>query len=246
MFGRFASRTAEAVCLMRAYEHAHPAGKCVVDDPYAQWFLRPLARAALTFGGAPPNIERYADWATDGLRRFVIARHRYIDDSLVRALRRALGCYSAWGPDADRRAKRLMNQSLEGSHLGAYSQSGSEKVPEFPRFLGGSSPPPRILFPRQFHRPAPNQAAEASVAARKPHRERGYGRHDRLDLQGKLSAHGGQREVSMLPARSIGRNKRRRSVDDPDEMAREVAGLAALDSKALKQKWLAVAARDSR
>ena len=63
---------------------------------------------------------------------------------------------------------------------------------------------------------------------------------DRLDLQGKLSAHGGQREVSMVPARSIGRNKRRRSVDDPEEMAREVAGLSALTTKTLKQRWLSL------
>lgn len=110
MFGRIPSRTAEAVCLMRAYEHAHPAAECVVDDRYAEWFLRPLARAALTLGGAPPNIERYADWATDGLRRFVIARHRYIDDALVRALRGRVAQVVVLGAGYDTRAYRFARQ----------------------------------------------------------------------------------------------------------------------------------------
>ncbi len=87
MLQNLPSTTAEAVCLMRAYEHAKPAASRIVDDPYAHWFLRPLLRAALSVEGAMPDLGTYADWATDGIMRFVAARHRYMDDALCRAVR---------------------------------------------------------------------------------------------------------------------------------------------------------------
>jgi methyltransferase (TIGR00027 family) len=88
MLQNLPSTTAEAVCLIRAYEHAKPASTRVVDDPYAHWFLRPLLRAALSYEGVLPDLGGYADWATDGIVRFVAARHRYMDDALCRASRR--------------------------------------------------------------------------------------------------------------------------------------------------------------
>lgn len=42
--------------------------------------------------------------------------------------RRLHGCYSAWGPDADRRARQLMTQSLKGSHSGAYSHLTAQRA----------------------------------------------------------------------------------------------------------------------
>ncbi len=43
----------------------------------------------------------------------------------------------------------------------------------------------------------------------------------------------------MVQIRSLGRTRRPRSVGNgPGEMAREVAGLATLNAKALKEKWL--------
>lgn len=107
MFQNLPSRTAEAVCLMRAYEHARAKGRRVVDDPYAEWFLRPLARAALAYERAAPNLRRYADWATDGLLQFVLGRHRYMDDALKRALRGGTEQVVLLGAGYDTRAHRL-------------------------------------------------------------------------------------------------------------------------------------------
>ena len=88
MFRNLPSTTAEAVCLIRAYEHAKPAPARIVDDPYAHWVLGPMLRAALSYEGVVPNLGPYAAWATDGIVGFVAARHRYIDDALRRAARR--------------------------------------------------------------------------------------------------------------------------------------------------------------
>ena len=107
MFQNIPSRTAEAVCLMRAFEHGQPKRRRVVDDPYAQWFLRPMARAALLYENAAPQIGRYTDWATDGLLQFVIARHRFMDDALTRALRAGIEQVVLLGAGYDMRAYRL-------------------------------------------------------------------------------------------------------------------------------------------
>jgi methyltransferase (TIGR00027 family) len=107
LFQNIPSRTAEAVCLMRAFDHERPAAVRVVDDPYAQWFLRPLARAALRYEGAAPNLERYAMQATDGLLPFVLGRHRFMDDALRRALRAGVEQVVVLGAGYDMRAYRL-------------------------------------------------------------------------------------------------------------------------------------------
>jgi methyltransferase (TIGR00027 family) len=109
MFQNLPSTTAEAVCLIRAYEHAKPAAARVVDDPYARWFLGPVLRTALSYEGVIPNLGTYADWATDGLMRFVAARHRYIDDALCRAARR-IGQVVLLGAGYDMRAYRFARE----------------------------------------------------------------------------------------------------------------------------------------
>lgn len=106
MFENIPSRTAEAVCLMRAYESARKTRRRVVDDPYAQWFLRPLARAALAYEGAMPDMRRFSDWATDGILQFVLARHRYMDDALVQALHDGVSQVVLLGAGYDMRAYR--------------------------------------------------------------------------------------------------------------------------------------------
>lgn len=101
---------------MRAYDHGHPPAQRVVDDPYAQWFLRPLARAALSYEGAAPNLERYALRAADGLLQFVLGRHRYMDDALRRALRGRVEQVVVLGAGYDMRAYRLA-KALRGRPL---------------------------------------------------------------------------------------------------------------------------------
>jgi methyltransferase (TIGR00027 family) len=110
VFANVPSRTAEAVCLMRAYDHGRPAAARVVDDPYAQWFLRPLARAALRYEGAAPNLERYALRAADGLLQSVLGRHRFMDDALRRALRDGVEQVVVLGAGYDMRAYRLAKE----------------------------------------------------------------------------------------------------------------------------------------
>jgi len=107
MFQNIPSRTAEAVCLMRAHEHARPGRRRVVDDPYAQWFLRPVARAALASESVLPELARLAARSTDGLLQFVLARHRYMDDALLRALRGGVRQVVLLGAGYDMRAYRL-------------------------------------------------------------------------------------------------------------------------------------------
>lgn len=109
MFENLPSTTAEAVCLMRAHEHVRPRHR-VVDDPYAEWFLRPVARAALASEQAVPRLGRYAEWVSDGLLPFVVARHRYIDDALRRALRAGIDQVVLLGAGYDMRAYRLAAQ----------------------------------------------------------------------------------------------------------------------------------------
>ncbi len=107
MFENIPSRTAEAVCLMRAHEHARAGRRRVVDDPYAQWFLRPVARAALASEGVLPQLARYAERTTDGLLQFVLARHRYMDDALRTALHGRVQQVVLLGAGYDMRAYRL-------------------------------------------------------------------------------------------------------------------------------------------
>lgn len=107
LFQNVPSRTAEAVCMMRAYDHARPKRHRVVDDPYAHWFLRPIARAALAYESTALDPGRFAGWPTDGLLPFVLGRHRYMDDALRRALRTGVEEVVLLGAGYDMRAYRL-------------------------------------------------------------------------------------------------------------------------------------------
>lgn len=77
------SQTAEAVCYMRAVEHARPAAVRILDDPYAATFLGPLTRAAVGLG----PLSRSAVFP--GLTTYIVCRHRMIDDALLAALQRS-------------------------------------------------------------------------------------------------------------------------------------------------------------
>lgn len=80
------SRTAEAVCLFRASDQRRPAADRIVDDPYARLFLSPISRAALATVEATGRLGRLAEEHLPGLVTYVLARHRFIDDALARAL----------------------------------------------------------------------------------------------------------------------------------------------------------------
>ena len=81
------SRTAEAVCLFRASDQRRPPDARIVDDPYARYFLSLPFRAALTALEVTGRLGELAEEYSPGLIAYVLARHRFIDDAMVDALR---------------------------------------------------------------------------------------------------------------------------------------------------------------
>lgn len=88
------SRTAEAVCYMRATELARPAEDRVVDDPFAPAFLGALARTQLKTGVIPLPL----------LTTYIVCRHRYMDDRWTAA---DVDQYVVLGAGYDMRARRF-------------------------------------------------------------------------------------------------------------------------------------------
>jgi methyltransferase (TIGR00027 family) len=101
------SRTAEAVCWMRATDQRRRPVDRIVDDPYAKLFLGPMLRAALATWEASGQIGDLAERFAPSLVTFVLCRHRYIDDRLRRALARAVEQVVILGAGYDMRAYRF-------------------------------------------------------------------------------------------------------------------------------------------
>jgi methyltransferase (TIGR00027 family) len=97
------SRTAELVCLARAGEALRPVSRRIVDDPYARFFLRPVAQSMLAGRRAPlPLAGTPAELTT-----FVLCRHRAIDDRLSAALDSGVEQVVVLGAGYDTRAWRF-------------------------------------------------------------------------------------------------------------------------------------------
>lgn len=82
------SKTAEMVCLFRALEQRRPAAQRILDDPFAHLFLGRSFKAALRAAEVAASLVEITDRFLPGIAAFVLARHRFIDDSLVAALAR--------------------------------------------------------------------------------------------------------------------------------------------------------------
>lgn len=83
------SRTAEAVCFMRAAEQSRPAPARVLDDPHSALFLGPAMKAGLLAYEASGAVSRFLvdqGLVLGDLSAYIVCRHRFIDDHLVRAL----------------------------------------------------------------------------------------------------------------------------------------------------------------
>ena len=80
------SQTAEVVCLLRATDQRRRPAQRILDDPYARWFLGPLASATLATWEASGRLGDLAERLSPGVTTFVLVRHRYIDDRLAHAL----------------------------------------------------------------------------------------------------------------------------------------------------------------
>lgn len=80
------SKTAEAVCAARATDQRHKKEDRIVDDPFAKLFLGPMWRAALATLEVSGRLGDLTFELSPGLFTYVLARHRFIDDALARAL----------------------------------------------------------------------------------------------------------------------------------------------------------------
>ena len=105
-----ASRTAEQNALFRALESARPEGERLFDDPLARTFLRPplswVERAAHA-----PAVHRFATSFIDrrwpGVRTSVVARTRFIDDTIATVVHAETRQVVLLGAGFDSRALRL-------------------------------------------------------------------------------------------------------------------------------------------
>lgn len=82
------SKTAEVVCLFRALEQRRPSAQRIVDDPFAHLFLGRSFKAAVRAAEAAGPFSEIPNRFLPGVAAFVLARHRFIDESLVAALAR--------------------------------------------------------------------------------------------------------------------------------------------------------------
>jgi len=101
------SQTAEAVCLMRATEQRRAPEERILDDPYAKLFLGRLSRAALASWDASGRLGEFAARVSPGMAAYVLTRHRFIDDCLLRALAAGVGQLVLLGAGYDSRAYRF-------------------------------------------------------------------------------------------------------------------------------------------
>lgn len=134
------SRTAEAVCLMRALEQARPPADRILDDPYAAWFLSPLARTHLATVGAADSVVGVRPLLLPALTTYVQLRHRFMDDRFLEALD-SVEQVVVLGAGYDMRAYRFA------------SQIGSRPVFEVD-YPATASRKLRILAPRRAELPA--------------------------------------------------------------------------------------------
>jgi methyltransferase (TIGR00027 family) len=104
---RGASRTAEIVCFFRAVEQQRPAHVRVVDDALAARLLPPHLKALAALGVTRHLLDRTPSFGPGGLQRYVAARHRVMDELLVRFAGSASGQVVILGAGLDTRAWRF-------------------------------------------------------------------------------------------------------------------------------------------
>ena len=105
-----ASRTAEYMALFRALETFRPPAARLFNDPFALEFLRPLLRTVAKMSRYPVLnflIPQLIDQHWPGARSSGIARTRFIDDALVKALQDRIKQIVILGAGFDCRAYRI-------------------------------------------------------------------------------------------------------------------------------------------
>ena len=105
------SRTAEAVCFMRAAEQSRSDSARILFDPHSALFLGPALRAGLAAYEASGAVSRFLvdqGLVLGDLATYIVSRHRFIDDHLERALAaKALEQVVLLGAGYDTRAYRF-------------------------------------------------------------------------------------------------------------------------------------------
>jgi methyltransferase (TIGR00027 family) len=108
------SRTAQYMALFRAVESARPSRRRLFSDPFAREFLGPPLRFAAAVSRLPllgSVIPAIMDAAWPGARTSGVARTRFIDDRLERALREGFRQIVILGAGFDSRAYRMTGLS---------------------------------------------------------------------------------------------------------------------------------------
>lgn len=109
------SLTAEVVCFFRALEERRDPDQRLLSDPFAERLLSPVVRGWLDHG-AREAVRRVGVGAFGGsvsfdrLTDFVVARHRFMDDSMLRALEAGAEQVLILGAGYDTRALRFAEQ----------------------------------------------------------------------------------------------------------------------------------------
>jgi len=104
------SITAEVVCFMRALERRRPANERALDDPYAEKFLGPLLTAALFGAKITGELGMAVERLSPGLTAYIVARHKFIDEALEKALPNKPERVVLLGAGYDTRAYRYADQ----------------------------------------------------------------------------------------------------------------------------------------
>src|SRR5262245_26010894 len=141
------SRTAEVMALFRALETRRPADKRLFDDPIADSFLRPWARAGVSLGRFAylrRLIERVVDERWPGARTSAVSRTRLFDDAIRRALDDDVRQIVLLGAGFDSRAYRL--SGIDRARVFEVDQPATQahKVEGVRRRFG--SLPPHVVY----------------------------------------------------------------------------------------------------
>jgi len=96
---------------MRASDQRREQARRIVDDPFARLFLGPMLRGALVSLERTGRLGERGERLFPNLTTYVLARHRFIDDALTRALARGrVEQLVLLGAGYDTRAYRFANE----------------------------------------------------------------------------------------------------------------------------------------
>lgn len=118
------SLTAEGIAILRENESRKPAAERLFDDPYARYFVRPwlagITRLFMSLG--------YADWRGPGVIGFLLARTRFMDDTLLSCLEQGMQQLVILGAGYDARAYRFQEQLKERVRVFEVDHPATQRV----------------------------------------------------------------------------------------------------------------------